>query len=272
METAAKSTTTAAKIKFDEGDLAGAIAAAIESVKKNPTDVSARIFLFELSTFSGDWDRAEKQLDAIGHQDGNAAIGSLIYRQNFHNERERMNVFEHSSQPGSITQMPGYVGDLVQAVDNARRGETAQARELLDKVEEERPAFPVEIDGQKYEDFRDYNDLTMCVFEAFLKDNYVWLPFEEVVSVEFLEQKSLRDIFWPQAKVELTNGSVGEMFLPALYTNSWKSDDDQIRLGRAVDWRDIGDEVYLGEGVRLYWMDGQQKSALDIRTITFIRE
>jgi type VI secretion system protein ImpE len=272
MESAAKSTTTAAKLKLDEGDLAGAIAAAIESVKKNPTDVSARIFLFELSAFSGDWDRAEKQLDAIGHQDGNAAIGSLIYRQNFHNERERMNVFEHSSQPGSITQMPAYVGDLVQAVDHVRRGETAQARELLDKIEEERPAFAVEIDGTKFEDFRDYNDLTMCVFEAFLKDNYVWLPFEEVVSVEFLERKSLRDIFWPQAKVELTNGSVGEMFLPALYVNSWKSDDDQIRLGRAVDWRDRGDEVYQGEGVRLFWMDGKQKSALDVQTIRFLRD
>ena len=112
----------------------------------------------------------------------------------------------------------------------------------------------------------------MCVFEGFLKGNYIWLPFEEVISVEFLERASLRDIYWPQAKVELANGSVGEMFLPALYVNSWKSDDDQIRLGRGVDWRDVGDDIYVGEGVRLFWMDGQQKSALDIKTITFIRE
>ena len=38
----------AAKLKLDESDLGGAIAAAIESVKKKPTDVATRTFLFEL--------------------------------------------------------------------------------------------------------------------------------------------------------------------------------------------------------------------------------
>ena len=272
METAAKTTTTTAKLKLDEGDLAGAIAAAIDAVKRNPTDVSARIFLFELSMFSGEWDRAEKQLDTIGHQNAISAIGTLIYRQNFQNERERINLFEHGTKPASITPMPKYVEDLVMATDLVRRGETAEARTLLDKVEEDRPAFAVEVNGERFEDFRDYNDLTMCIFEAFVKDSYVWLPFEQVVSIELLETKSLRDIYWPQAKVELVNGTQGEMFLPSLYVNSWKNDDDQIRLGRAVDWRDLGDEVYAGEGVRLYWMDGQQKPALDVKTITFTRE
>jgi len=272
METAAKTTTAAAKLKLDEGDLAGAIAASIDAVKRNPTDVPARIFLFELSMFSGEWDRAEKQLDTIGHQNATSAIGTLIYRQNFHNERERINLFEHGTHAASITPIPKYVDELVQAVDLVRRGETFEARSLLDTVEEERPAFAVEVDGERFEDFRDYNDLTMCVFEAFVKDNYVWLPFEQVVSIEFLERKSLRDIYWPQAKVELLNGTQGEMFLPSLYVNSWKNDDDQIRLGRAVDWRDLGDDVYTGEGVRLFWMDGQQKPALDVKTITFIRE
>jgi type VI secretion system protein ImpE len=272
METAAKSPTGEANLKLDEGDLGGAIAAAIDTVKRNPTDVSARIFLFELSAFSGDWDRAEKQLDAIGHQNTNSAIGSVIYRQNFQNERERINVFEHSSRPGAITPIPKYVEDLITAVDLVRRDETVEARGLLDKVEEDRPAFAVEVNGERFEDFRDYNDLTMCVFETFLKDNYVWLPFEEVVSIEFDEPKSLRDIYWPQATVELVNGSTGEMFLPSLYVNSWKSDDDKIRLGRAVDWRDAGNDVFIGEGSRLFWMDGQQKSVLDIKTIKFIRE
>jgi type VI secretion system protein ImpE len=272
MESAAKTSMTEAKVKLDEGDLAGAIASAIQTVKHNPTDASARIFLFELSAFSGDWDRAEKQLDAIGHQDANSAIGSVIYRHNFQNERERINVFEHSSKPGTITATPSYVEELVRAVDLVRREEFGQARELLDKVEEERPAFPVEVNGQRYEDLRDYNDLTMCVFEAFFKDNYIWLPFEEVSSIEFLERKSLRDVYWPQAKVELVNGSSGEMFFPALYVNSWKSSDDQLRLGRSVDWRDLGSDIYVGEGVRLFWMDGKEMPALDVQKINFVRE
>ncbi len=262
----------AAKLKLDESDLAGAIAAAIETVKKQPTNVSARTFLFELSCFSGDWDRAEKQLDAIGHQDAAASIGTLIYRQNFKCERDRANLFAHSTRPEFIGGVPEYVEDLLRANDLVRQGKTAEGRELLDKVEEERPAYSVTINGENYEDFRDYNDLTMCVFETFVKDSYIWLPFDQIVSIEFLERKSLRDIYWPQAQVELTNGTAGEMFLPALYANSWKNDDDQVRLGRTVDWRDLGDEVFVGEGSRLFWANGKDIPALEVKTITFNRD
>jgi type VI secretion system protein ImpE len=259
----------AAKLKLDESDLAGAIAAAIETVKKHPTNVSARTFLFELSCFSGDWERAEKQLDAIGHQDPKAGVGSLIYRQNFECERNRANLFAHSTRPEFLGGVPDHVEDLLRANDLVRQGETAAAREMLDKVEEERPAYSVTINGEKYEDFRDHNDLTMCVFEAFVKDSYIWLPFEEVVSIEFLERKSLRDVYWPQAQVELTNGTAGEMFLLSLYVNTWKNGDDQVRLGRTVDWRDLGEDVFVGEGSRVFWADGKDIPALDVKTISF---
>ena len=261
-----------ARLKLDESDLGGAIAEAIDTVKKNPTNVPARTFLFELSCFSGDWDRAEKQLDAIGHQDMKAAVGSVIYRQNFKCERDRINLFEHSHPPEIVTELPDHCRVLLRAVDFVRRGETANARELLDQVEEERPAYAVTVNGEDFEDFRDYNDLTMCVFEGFIKDSYVWLPFDEVVSVEFVERKSLRDVYWPQAKVEMKNGTEGEMFLPALYVNSWKSSDDEVRLGRTVDWRDIGDEIYVGEGARLYWMGGMEMPCTRIENISFRRD
>ena len=261
-----------AKLQLDAGNLKGAIDEAIKLVKTNPTNVPARTFLFELSCFSGDWDRAEKQLDAIGHQDGNALIGSVIFRQNFKCERDRANLFSHNSQPESAMPFPEHVKDLLRAVDLVRTGETAGARELLDKVEEDRPAYPVTIDGEGYADFRDYNELTMCVFEVFVKDNYVWLPFDHVASIEFFEARSLRDVFWRQAKVEMVNGTSGEMFFPSLYLNTWKNEDDAVRLGRTVDWKDLGDDLYIGEGARIYWASGKDKPMSDIKSIVFNRE
>jgi type VI secretion system protein ImpE len=263
---------TQAKLKLDEGDLGGAIAAAIDMVKKSPVDVEARTFLFELSLFSGEWDRADKQLDTLGHQDTTTAIGTLLFRQNIESERARINLFEHSSLPGTVGATPEHVKDLLRAVDSVRSGDTQKARELLDAVEENRPAFRVRVDDVEYEDFRDHNDLTMCVFEAFIKDSFFWIPFEDVVSIEFLEKKSLRDVYWPQAKVELTNGSVGEMFIPSMYVNTWKSGDDQIRLGRASDWRDLGDDVFVGEGTKMFWMAGTDRAILDISKIEFLRD
>ena len=168
--------------------------------------------------------------------------------------------------------LPDYVKELLKAVDLVRRGELAEAKGLIEQVDEARPAFSVTINGEGYADLRDYNDLTMCVFEAFVKDSYVWLPFEQVVSIEFLDRKSLRDVYWPQAKVEMVNGTTGEMFLPSLYANTWKNEDDLVRLGRTVDWRDLGNDIYVGEGSKLYWMSGKDKPLLDLKTIVFNRD
>jgi type VI secretion system protein ImpE len=261
-----------AKLKLDAGDLSGAVEAALRLVKTNPTDATARTFLFELSCFAGDWDRAEKQLDVIGHQDTNAMVGSLIYRGNFKAERDRTKLFSDGLKPQFMTAVPSYVEDLLSAVNRVREGNTAEARSILDGVEDKRPAFRCSVNGEGFSDFRDYNDLTMCVFEAIHKDAYMWVPFEAVQKVEFFPPKTLRDLYWIQAKVDLTNGIGGEMFLPALYSGSWKSDNDQVRLGRMTDWRDLGDELFAGEGMKLYWMDGKDKSILDLRTIEFSHE
>jgi type VI secretion system protein ImpE len=258
-----------AKSQLDAGDLTSAVTSALNLVKANPTNETARTFLFELSCFSGDWERAEKQLDVIGHQDANAMVGSLIYRQNFKAERDRMRLFSMGMRPETAMPLPDYVEDLLKANTLVRDGKTAEARALFDQIEEKRPAFPCTVNGEHFSDFRDYNDATMCVFEIIVKDSYVWLPMEQVRSIKFLERKSLRDVFWLQAEVEMTNGTSGEMFLPSLYVNSWKHDDDSIRLGRSVDWRDAGDEIFVGEGTKLFWMDGQGKTILDLQTIGF---
>ncbi len=261
-----------AKTQLDAGNLNRAVEEALAAVKANPTDAKARTFLFELSCFSGDWERAEKQLDVIGHQDVNAMIGSQIYRQNFKCERDRQKFFDSGQKPEFLGATLPHVEDLLAANNRIREGNLAEARELLDKVEEERPAFACKINGEAVSDFRDYNDSTSCVFEVFVKDQYVWLQFEEVKSIEFFPPKTLRDLYWAQAKVETVSGVSGEMFLPVLYVNSSKSENDQVRLGRMTDWRDLGEEIFAGEGMKLFWMDGKEKSMLDIQTIEFDHE
>ena len=258
-----------AKAQLDAGNLSGAVESALNAVKASPTDVMARTFLFELACFAGDLERAEKQLDVIGHQDNNAMIGSLIYRGNLKAERDRLKLFSDSQKPEFMMSPPDYVIGLLTANNRLREGNLAEAREILDQVENERPAFACKINGEEATDFRDYNDLTACVFEVIVKDTYVWLPIEQVERIEFIAPKSLRDLFWIQAKVETVNGTNGEMFFPALYANSFKSDNDQVRLGRMTDWRDAGEEIFIGEGMRMFWSDGKDKPILELNEIEF---
>jgi type VI secretion system protein ImpE len=112
--------------------------------------------------------------------------------------------------------------------------------------------------------------LTSCVFEAFIKDQYVWIPFEQVKKIEFFKPKTLRDTFWIQAKIDTKQGLGGEMIVPALYAGSFKSSDDEIRLGRTVDWQDVGEDVYIGEGIKFYSANNEGKAISQIETIEFI--
>ncbi len=261
-----------AKKHLDAGELSKAVEAGVNLVKTNPGDPRARIFLFELSLFSGDWDRAERQLDVISHQDHNAMIGGAMYKGNIKAEQDRLKYFSEALKPETMTASPSYINDLLDANKRVIEGNIAEARQILDRVEEERPAFPCKVNGESFSDIRDYNDLTMCVLEVVFKGSYLWLPFQEIVKIEFFKPKLLRDLYWVHGNVELLNGTNGEMFFPALYAGTSKSDDDQVRLGRMNDWRDLGEELFVGEGTKAFWMDGRVKSLLDIETIEFEHE
>src|ERR1700692_4357265 len=51
---------------YQAGQLQAAIQALTAEVKANPADGPGRIFLFELLSFAGDWDRAQKQIEVLG--------------------------------------------------------------------------------------------------------------------------------------------------------------------------------------------------------------
>ncbi len=261
-----------AQSKLAAVNLDDAIAKALENVKKHPTDTTARIYLFELSLFSGDLDRAERQVDVIGKQDANALIGSVIFKQNMKAERDRLSVFEEGLIPECLMPPPKYVESLLPAISLVKEGKYGDAQKVVDNVEENRPAFTCKVNGKASSDIRDFNDLTMCVFEAIVQDSYSWLPFEQVSSVKLFEAKSLRDNFWRQAEVEMLNGTKGEMFIPCLYSGTYKSKDEAVRLGKATDWKDIDEEIFIGEGMRVFQTEDSNIPFTDIQTIEFIHE
>src|SRR5258708_28620802 len=120
-----------AKLQLDAGNLSAAVESAINLVKTNPTNEAGRIFLFELSCFSGDWERAERQLQVIGHQDVNAMIGSKIFEGNFKAERDRMQYFSAGQIPEFMTSKPAYLDTLMAANNRLRAGNDAEDRQLL---------------------------------------------------------------------------------------------------------------------------------------------
>ena len=258
-----------AKELLAAGHLEEASAALLQHVKANPNDAASRTFLFELSCLSGDWDRAERQLDVIGQQSTEAQLGVMVYRANINAERERRRVFAEGVQPHFLREPPAYVDLCVEALNQARRGLIKEARATLDRAEEERPAIAGSLGGKEFEDFRDYDDFTAPVVELIVKDKYVWLPFEQIKSIQISPPRQLRDMIWASARVEATDGTIGEVYMPSLYADTSSSANDQLRLGRMTDSNPLGEDLYQAVGLRLFLVDGEDKTLFEATPVEF---
>ncbi|HJQ68322.1 MAG TPA: type VI secretion system accessory protein TagJ [Blastocatellia bacterium] len=260
---------TTAKELFEAGRLQAAIDEVTNRVKANPNDTQQRILLFELLLFAGEWDRAERHADVIAHQSMEAGLGVQVYRNNIKSERDRSRLFSDGLRPHFIGDPPAYVELHLSAINRIREGNIAEARETLDRAEEDRPAFAGAFNGQRFSDFRDYNDVVGPVLEAIVQDQYTWIPFEQITSLEIEAPKQLRDLVWTSARIETTDGTSGEIYIHTLYEGSGLNPSDLVRLGRMTDWKDAGADLYLASGLRLFLIDGEDRALLDARRIEF---
>lgn len=261
-----------AKALFEAGQLDAAIEKLLAEVKAKPSDVACRTFLFELCCFAGQWDRAQRQLDVIGTQDAQAAIGVMAYRGNIDAERDRQKLFTDGLAPHFLIEPPPYIDLLLDAVNRIREGNYAEARAKLDEAEDARPTFSGFVNGEEFSDFRDYNDLTGSVLELIVKGQYTWLPIEQVSTLEIVEPKNLRDLVWAPARIEAKDGTVGEVYIPTLYIGTSQSQDDQVRLGHKTDWEELPEEIFKGQGLRLFFVNGEDKPIFQLRQVEFHSE
>jgi len=228
-----------AKELFQAGKLNEAIEALGVEVRNNPTDARRRTFLFELLCFKGDYDRAEKHLNVLADATPDSRVGAVLYFSALHAERIRQDLFEKKEYP------------VTPASGNPRTGT---------------------VNGQPFELFEDADPRVGPRLELFAAGAYLWIPMEHIESIELEPPKRLRDLLWAPALVRtgpaFKDKELGEVLLPVLAPSSWKSPDDNVKLGRATEWADL-DGLSVPSGQRMFSADGEDIPLLDIRKIEF---
>ena len=258
-----------AKELYEAGKLQEAIEAVQSEVKSQPSAMRSRIFLFELLCFAGEYDRAERQLDVIGHQSAKTELAVQVYKNNLNAERDRLRLFSDGLEPHFLTEPPVYVDQLLSAITRRRTGDLDGARTMLEQVEEERPALTGTSRAGQFLDFRDNNDWVGPVLELIVHEKYTWLPFEQIRSLEIPRPKQLRDLMWAPARVEALDGTIGEVYIPALYVRSFEHEEDGVKLGRMTDWQELENGLLTASGLRLFLIDGEDKSLFEVSSIEF---
>jgi type VI secretion system protein ImpE len=237
---------------FQAGRLKDAIDAQTAKVKSQPTDRAARFFLFELLLFSGDLDRARKQLEVLRYDDPRHSAVVEQYRSALDAEARRRAVFAGTEQPKVLAAAPDHVRQRLEALPYIARGEYGEARQRLDVANSTVPNLTGALNGKPFEGLFDADERFGTVVEVFGTGGvYTWVPLEQVESITMNPPQAPRDVIWRPANVTLKDGLSGDVLLPGLYPDTHLHGDDEIRLGRATVWLGGTGEVARGAGGRM---------------------
>ncbi len=224
---------------YRAGMLSAAIQALAAEVRDNPTDPRRRTFLFELLSFAGEYERAEKHLYLLAQSGPQAEMGVLMYRGVLHGERARQEMFA--------------------------------AREYTSMPPADSTPFTGTLNGNPFESLRDADPRIGPRLETFSAGTYLWIPFAHIASITIQPPRRVRDLLWIPAIVRtgpaFKGQELGEVLIPALSPLSHKAPDEAVRLGRMTVWElnEDGAEIPLGQKMLL--VDGEEIPLLELREL-----
>ena len=113
-----------------QGDIKGALKLLQEQIKKKPDNAELRVFLFQLLSVMGQWDRALTQLDVVADLDDGTLAMVSMYRQVIACERIREQVFSGKKEPIIFGKPNEWVALLIQALKLTAQGENTKSQQL----------------------------------------------------------------------------------------------------------------------------------------------
>lgn len=224
---------------FKSGNVQEAASVLAASLRDRPTDTRSRTFLFELLCFSGQFDRAQKQLNILAEGSKEKEMGAILYFSALHAEKSRHTLFRDEEFP-----------------------------------REPAPPSPSGVlNGKPFVSLTDADPQIGARLEVYAAGACLWIPFRHIASIQISPPRLLRDTLWTPATVLTGPGfqgkDIGQVLIPAIYPFSWKSTDQSLWLGRGTDWvtDDEGREFPIGQ--RVLVADGVEVPLLEVRSIEF---
>jgi type VI secretion system protein ImpE len=253
---------------FREGKLVEAIDAQTQAVKAAPTDPNQRLFLFTLLAFSGNLDRARRQIEAVKYDDLGRDNGAMLYRLLLDAEEARRRLFRDGVPPHFLAEPPAHVVRRLEGVRLLSANQQAQSALLLREASAAAPSVAGECNGKPFTSLCDTDELFGPVLEVMVRDKYCWVPVEQVRSVRAEGPNFPRDLIWLPAQLALQDGQASDVFLPVLYPASHEQADDRVKLGRVTRWDGPEEGPIRGLGARVFEVGEDEVCLLDFRQLT----
>ncbi len=250
------------------GTLDETLKALMEKVRKDPSDIKQRVFLFQLFAVLGEWERAVKQLKVCGGMDVETLPMVQSYREAIICELMREKVFAGEKAPMIFGEPEDWIALMVEALGANARGDHEAAAKLREAAFEAAPAVSGNADGQDFAWIADADMRLGPLLELVMNGNYYWVPFSAIQKLSFEAPADLRDSVWTPVQITWANGGEVVGFIPTRYPDAPKG-RDEIKLAKVTEWEDLGSDTYAGHGQRLFATDAGDLALMDLREVTF---
>jgi type VI secretion system protein ImpE len=249
------------------GELNAALAALQDQVRKDPANADLRVFLFQLLSVLGQWERAATQLEVAAQLDAKTLAMAEMYREALRCEVLRAAVFAGEKSPLVFGEPEEWLALLIEALlvgatPGAGRAETLRAKAL-----ELAPASAGSLNGEPFEWLADADQRLGPVCEAVVNGRYYWVPYHRLARVDIEPPADLRDVAWMPAHFQFTNGGETVGVIPTRYPGSETAADPQLCLARKTIWQEPAPGVYRGLGQRLLATNAAEYPLMEVRSI-----
>ena len=249
------------------GDLGKALADLTDAIRSDPSKVELRIFLFQLLSVLGQWERAITQLNVAAEMDSDALLMAQVYRPAINCEVLRSSVFQGQRTPLIFGEPLDWMVGLIQVPGLIAAGKPEAAAELRDRAFEASPAVSGRIDGEKFNWIADADARLGPILEAIVDGKYYWIPFERIRKIQIEKPANLRDVVWTPATFIWSNQGEAVGLIPSRYPGSETETESVFQMGRKTDWRDAGNDFYFGVGQRMLATDQGEYPLMAVREV-----
>jgi type VI secretion system protein ImpE len=252
---------------FNAGQLQPAIDAQTQEVRAHPGDPRRRLFLFELLAFTGDWDKARRQLEALQHEEVERDAAVQMYRNILDAEQKRRRLFHEGLVPQFFAEPAEHVRLRLEALNRLREGRPAEASDWVGRAKASAPSIKGQVNGKPFEGMADTDEVFGPVLEVFAHENYCWVPLEQVQSLVLEAPTVPRHLLWAPAQLVVREGPEGKVFLPVLYPGSHEHAEDLVKLGYKTEWLTTEEGPVRGMGQHVFQVGEEEISLLDLRQL-----
>lgn len=250
-----------------DGDLDGARSALVETVRSNPADARARMFLFQLLAVAGEWDKAHTHLEALARISPEARMLATVYSMAMKAEEQRAAIFAGRERMPVIRGT--WAEGLADAIMHFAKGDAAEGQAARDAALDQAPDTPGELDGVRFDWITDADARFGPTFEIIIQGRYGLVAFSEVSRLQSAGPKDLRDTVWYPVQIQFREGQSVAALLPTRYPGSERSSDLALRMGRSTSWQEEAAGA-TGSGQHLLVLSGAEETGLlAVRSLVF---